>query len=258
VTADAWQPALYGRFAFERRQPFDDLLALCQPVPGGAVVDLGCGDGTLTAELHARLGAGRTVGIDDSRAMLVDAPKDVDGLSFACADLARWSGPPVDLCFSNAALHWVDDHRVLLARLVRGLAQGGQLAFQVPANFAHPSHAVAHEVAAEPRFAALLGGAPPDRGRAVLSPADYAGLLFDLGAHRQSVRLQVYGHVFDSTASVVEWTSGTTLTPYRAALDATTYEAFLARYTERLVEVVGDHRPYFYGFQRILAWARFP
>ena len=51
--------------------------------------------------------------------------------------------------------------------------------------------------------------------------------------------------------------SGTLLTPYRARLDAGTYDAFVERYTARLLEVLGDRRPYFYAFSRILAWASF-
>ena len=39
-------PTQYDRFAAERRQPFDDLVALCRPVPGGTVVDLGAAPGS--------------------------------------------------------------------------------------------------------------------------------------------------------------------------------------------------------------------
>ena len=35
---DAWDPEQYRRFAAERRQPFDDLKALCMPVVGGTIV----------------------------------------------------------------------------------------------------------------------------------------------------------------------------------------------------------------------------
>ena len=38
---DGWNPEQYERFRAERRQPFDDLMALCSPVPGGRIVDLG-------------------------------------------------------------------------------------------------------------------------------------------------------------------------------------------------------------------------
>ena len=47
-----WSPDTYNRFAAEREQPFWDLFSLLERCAGGAVVDLGCGDGRLTASLH--------------------------------------------------------------------------------------------------------------------------------------------------------------------------------------------------------------
>jgi trans-aconitate 2-methyltransferase len=256
---DAWSPEQYGRFAAERRQPFDDLKALCLPVAGGRIVDLGCGTGELTAELHRDLRAGETVGLDRSPAMLEGASRwaaEVPGLRFEPGDIAEWTDHGVDLVFANASLHWVPDHESLLARLRGAVAPGGQLAFQVPANFSHPSYVLAGEVAAEPAFAAagdVLAG-----GDAVLPPARYAELLYTLGAVQQHTRLQVYGHVLPSVEAVVEWVGGSLLTPVRARLDDATYEAFLARYRERLLKELGQRRPYFFAFSRILCWARFP
>lgn len=253
-----WDPVQYRRFAAERRQPFDDLLSLCRPVPGGTVVDLGCGSGELTAELHRRLGAAETLGVDRSAAMLAEAPAGVAGLRFARGDIAEFDGPPVDLVFANASLQWVGDHPALLRRLATAVRPGGQLAFQVPANFDHPSHAIARSVAAEPPFLEALGGElPPDRGDSVLSPGVYAELLHELGARPPLVRLQVYGHELSSTAEVVEWVRGTLLTPYREQLGEEGFERFVAAYRRRLLEELGDRSPYFYGFARILCWARF-
>jgi len=256
---EGWDPNQYERFKAERRVPFDDLLGLCRPIPGGSAVDLGCGTGELTAALHESLGSAQTTGIDSSAAMLERAGTlGVPGLSFRSGDLGTWEGPPVDLVMANASLHWVSDHPDLLGRVRRGLAPGGQLAFQVPANFDHPSHTVARAVAAEPPFAEALGTAgPEDRGAGVLSPTAYAVLLHRLGALDQFVALQVYGHVLGSTDEVVEWVMGTLLTPYRAHLDEATFAAFVSRYRQRLVAEVGQQRPYFYPFPRILCWARF-
>jgi trans-aconitate 2-methyltransferase len=257
-----WDPGQYTRFAAERRQPFDDLLALCRPVPGGRIVDLGCGPGTLTVELHQGLGAARTTGIDRSPAMVEAARSaygDVAGVTFVEGDLDAWSDRGVDLVAASASLQWVDGHRALLGRLRSSLAPGGQLAFQVPANFDHPSHTLAREVAAAAPFAGALPDAGVlDRGRSVLSPVGYAELLHQLGAVEQRVRLEVYGHELASTGEVVEWVKGTLLTPYRERLDGPTYQAFVDRYRVRLLEELGDRRPYFYAFPRILAWARFP
>ena len=92
----------------------------------------------------------------------------------------------------------------------------------------------------------------------VLKPEVYATLLHELGCSEQHVRLQVYGHHLASTASVVEWVKGTTLTRFRTAMPADAYADFESMYSTRLVEVLGEQRPYFYPFKRILFWGRRP
>ena len=130
LSSDTWSPEVYARFAAERRRPFDDLLAMVAPIPGGRAVDLGCGTGELTRELHRRTGASETVGIDSSPAMLEKTkPLGGEGLRFEEGDLARFAPERgFDLVFSNAALHWAPDHPRLLERLTRAREPGGQLA----------------------------------------------------------------------------------------------------------------------------------
>ncbi|MDQ2729851.1 MAG: methyltransferase domain-containing protein [Actinomycetota bacterium] len=258
--ADTWDPQIYDRFETERRQPFDDLLALVTPCPGGQVVDLGCGTGALTAELHQWSEAAETVGIERSAAMLERAEQapTVPGLRFEAGDIERFGGNRTDIVFSNAALQWVSDHPALVARLVAMLGPGGQLAFQVPANYDHPSHRLAHQMAQEEPYLSAFGGRPPpDRGDTVLAPEAYAELLDSLGASELHVRLQVYGHHLASATDVVTWVRGTLLTPFQAALDHPTWEAFVGGYGSRLVEELGTAEPYFYAFKRILVRARF-
>ena len=252
----AWNPDQYNRFAAEREQPFWDLVALLEPASGPAdLVDLGCGDGRLTADLHRRLGAGTTVGIDSSPEMLARADQHRgSGIAFQPGDLAQWGGT-ADIVFANAALQWVPEHRDVLARWRAGLRRGGQLAVQVPANNTHPSHVVARELAAE-----WLGdAAPPDPVEAnVLAPEDYAGILYNLGFERQQVRLQVYAHVLDSTAAVVEWVKGTSLTRFKSVLPDGRFDEFVDEYRDRLVARLGDQQPFLYLFKRILFWGRLP
>jgi trans-aconitate 2-methyltransferase len=68
--------------------------------------------------------------------------------------------------------------------------------------------------------------------------------------------LQVYGHRLGSSADVVEWVKGTSLTRIFQALPAELHDAFVDSYRRLLVETLGDARPYFYPFKRILCWAR--
>jgi trans-aconitate 2-methyltransferase len=251
-----WDPGQYERFERERSAPFFDLLDLVEPCPGGHVVDLGCGTGELTRALHERTRAGRTVGLDSSPAMLErSAAHSGDGLTFERGDIAEWApAEPADVIFSNAALHWIDDHDALLARLTRELRPGGQLAVQVPANHDHPSHLVAERVAREAPFRAALGGYV--RRSPVLTPERYALLLHRLGYRSQHVRLQVYLHVLPEAGAVVEWVKGTLLTAYRRRLPEPVYERFLARYRELLAAELPDQRPFPFPFKRVLLWGR--
>jgi trans-aconitate 2-methyltransferase len=254
---DTWDPEQYARFAAERAQPFHDLLALVRPVPGGRVVDLGCGSGELTAELHRRLGAAQTLGLDNSPAMLRRArPLEGDGLRFELADVADFADAGWDVVFSNAALHWLPDHRALFARLVAALAGGGQLAVQMPANFDHPSHLVAAEVAGEEPFRSALGGWR--RLGPIEAPEWYATLLDRLGLVEQHVRLQVYLHHLAERGEVVQWVMGTLLTAYAERLPEELFQRFLDRYRERLLPQLEDRRPYPYPFKRLLLWGRLP
>jgi trans-aconitate 2-methyltransferase len=265
MTPVDWDPDQYRKFAAERAKPFWDLVGLiATDRPIGRAVDLGCGDGALTAQAADRLGIGEMLGIDDSPAMLADAARYArPGVSFELGDIGAWGVDGVgegehDLVLANASLHWVSDHPRVLARWAAALAPGGQLAVQVPTNADHPSHLLAAEVAAtEPFASAFDGPPPPDQVAAnVLLPEDYATLLDDLGFTDQIVRLQVYGHVLESTAAVVEWVRGTTLTRFFKPLPVELREPFVDAYRGALLARLGERAPYFYPFKRILFWGR--
>lgn len=258
--ADHWDPALYDRFKAERQQPFHDLLALVEGHGHRRAVDLGCGTGELTALAVDRLATVSMTGIDSSAAMLDEAtPRARAGLAFELGDIGAWGDAHgYDLVIANASLQWVPDHPAVFEQWTAALAAGGQLAVQVPANADHPSHRVAAEVASSDEFASdFPDGAPADPVAAnVLRPEDYATLFHELGYDRQHVRLQVYGHLLPTSASVVDWVSGTTLTRFRRVLPPGRYAAFVGRYRDRLLDELGDGAPYFYPFKRILLWGR--
>jgi len=263
---DVWSPDQYERFKTERSQPFHHLLAMVRPTPRPArVIDLGCGTGTLTLELHQRLRAERTLGVDNSEAMLARAANIASppALTFERADIATlasaWAKEPkprFDVVFSNAALHWLPSHEHLLSQITCALAPKGQIAVQVPAQDDHPTHTIASSLASEPEFRGPLAGYT---GRAkVLTPEQYAEVLNRLGYVDQHVRLVVYPHLLPSRADVLEWVKGTTLTDYETRLPPDLFKEFLARYSKLLFEVLPDERPYFYPFKRILFWASRP
>ena len=118
-----WNPALYAThaaFVPALGAPVFDLLA---PQPGERILDLGCGDGVLTARIA---GAGASVvGIDGDAAM-VAAARDT-GIDARVMDARVLTfGQEFDAVFTNAALHWVGQPALVSAGVARALRPGGR------------------------------------------------------------------------------------------------------------------------------------
>lgn len=119
---DAGDYARVGGFVAELGGAALDLL---DPQPGERILDVGCGEGTLTRQIAAR---GATVtGIDNSLEMVRAAHANgVDALVVDAADI-EFDGE-FDAAFSNAVLHWVLDKDGAAAGIFRALKPGGRFA----------------------------------------------------------------------------------------------------------------------------------
>ena len=250
----AWDPKQYHKFQAERSAPFYDLLALVEVRPQLKAVDLGCGTGELTRQLAESLPGSDVTGLDSSEAMLEKAaPLSTPSLHFVKGDQAQLTGE-WDLVFSNAALHWTENHAELIRKLYEGLKPGGQIAVQVPSNHNHISHQVYRETANEEPFKTMLKGF--QRYAPVLSIDEYARLLFDCGAEDIVVFEKVYPHILEDSDAVVEWISGTALVPYFERLGEHK-ELFVEAIRSKMRAALPE-RPVFYPFRRRLFSARKP
>ncbi len=249
-----WDPNQYHKFQAQRSAPFYDLLALVDKRTGLKVMDLGCGTGELTRQLADALPGSDVTGLDSSPQMLEKAASfSGPGLQFVRGDQAELTGE-WDLIFSNAALHWSEDHEKLIPSLYQRLNPGGQIAVQVPSNFSHISHQLIRETAAEEPFRTMLNGfqrVPP-----VLAIDQYAQMLFDCGAEDIVSFEKVYAHILADSDAVVEWISGTACVPY--------FER-LGEHQDDFVEVIRTkmraalpQSPVFYPFRRTFFSARKP
>jgi trans-aconitate methyltransferase len=124
-----WDPALYdNRAAFVSRAA-GDLVDLLDPLPGEAILDLGCGTGELTAAIAAR--GARVVGVDASTEMIAAARRRAPTLDLRVGDGERLGildfGGAFDAVFSNAALHWMTRAQLAAGGIARVLRPGGRL-----------------------------------------------------------------------------------------------------------------------------------
>lgn len=123
MTQQTWNATQYsqnGRFVADLA---GGVLSLLDPKPGERILDLGCGDGALTAKIAA---AGPIVtGVDSSASMVAAAQAlglDVRVMGGEALEFAS----EFDAVFSNAALHWMHDHGAVLAGVRRALKPGGR------------------------------------------------------------------------------------------------------------------------------------
>lgn len=251
-----WNPEQYLKFAAPRFRPAQDLLMRVAIDAPRTVYDLGCGAGNVTRMLAQRWPGAQVVGVDDSEAMLAQAEREATDIIWKLQGLAEWAPEePADVIYSNAALHWLPDHRSLFPRLMAMLAPGGVLAVQMPRNFNEPSHTLIWEtLRAGPwrsRLEHLVRPSPVDT-------ADfYYGLVAPLAADVDIWEMQ-YLQVLQGKDPVKEWTKGTWLKQFLDALDEADRPAFEEDYAKRLREaypVRADGKTLF-PFRRLFIVAR--
>jgi len=123
--ASRWSPADYARNAAFVPALGDPVLKLLAPQPAELIIDVGCGDGALTARI-AQAGA-KVIGLDSSSEMVEAArARGVDAFvaDAEAMDLARFG--QFDAVFSNAALHWMLDPDAVASGIFAALRNGGR------------------------------------------------------------------------------------------------------------------------------------
>ena len=237
-----WDPTLYLKFGSDRLRPALDLLARVDVREPRVVVDLGCGAGNVTQALRARwpdARATRIIGVDSSPEMLARAAKGEPNAEWVRADITTWQPEaPVDLIFSNAALHWLPGHETLFPRLMGMLRPGGELAVQMPNQTSAASHVgIAESIDAAP----LRGPVKAELMEKRLAPIAPASDYYDwLSPHAQRIDQweTLYTHVLagvpPGSSAVAEWTQSTALKPIMNAMDPAGQAWFWADYCRRM------------------------
>uniref|UniRef100_A0AAU3GMB2 Methyltransferase domain-containing protein n=1 Tax=Streptomyces sp. NBC_01401 TaxID=2903854 RepID=A0AAU3GMB2_9ACTN len=153
--------------------------------PGQAVLDVGCGPGTITADLAALVAPGRVTAVDSSSGILERAARNaaergVDNVEFATADVHSLDFPDdsFDVVHAHQVLQHVSDPVQALREMRRVCRPGGVVAAR---DSDYGAMAWYPEVPGLPEWLELYhrvaraNGGEPDAGRRLLSWARQAG-----------------------------------------------------------------------------------
>lgn len=226
-----WNAEQYMKFAKERTQPSVDLINRLDFSPR-SVLDIGCGPGNSTAMLKDRFPDAKILGVDSSDNMLKKARESHPDLEFEKCFVPDGLSAldSFDLIFSNACLHWIPEHKVLLPKLIEKLNDGGELAVQMPLVQYAPFYKTLGDLVKNKwqklskikNFHNLL----PDETYDILSKASRDITMWDT----------TYYHIVPSCEGVIDWYKGSGLRPYLDALNEDEQQKFLSDLLDAIKE----------------------
>jgi len=235
-----WNASDYERHSSAQKRWAVELLEKLTLRDHEQVLDLGCGDGRITAEIAQRVPNGLATGVDSSTAMIAHARDTfgrgkVPNLRLARADArALPFSEAFDVVFSNAVLHWVKDHRAVLRGLSRSLRPGGRVLMQMGGR----GNAAGILEIAEPLFHSLRwqwyfeGFVSP---YAFYGPEEYRGWLAEAGLTPARLELIPKDMLHAGQAGLEGWIR-TTWQPYTSRLPEGERPDFIAEVAGRYLE----------------------
>ncbi|MFC1636771.1 methyltransferase domain-containing protein [Planctomycetota bacterium] len=223
------------------------------------ILDLGCGDGALTAELAKLVPEGFVLGIDASESMIATATKDHAGanLRFERLDINTMDfESEFDLVFSNATLHWIKDHRTLLRKVFKSLKDRGTARFQF-AGEGNCSNLIriVREVMSESPYADTFREF--DWPWYMPTCREYQALMDKVPFAEKKVWCTNADRTFESSEAMTRWIDQPSLVPFLGCIDEPDRRRFRDAVVERMIaEMQQSDGTCFETFRRINVWAR--
>jgi trans-aconitate methyltransferase len=181
------------------------------------ILDLGCGDGALSAQIAGLVPNGEVVGIDASRGMIEAARSRVrKNLRFLLMDIGELNYVErFDVVFSNATLHWIKDHQRLLRNVARALLEGGRLRFNFAGdgNCSHFFSVIREAMSAE-EFAVHFAGF--DWPWYTPSVEEYSAVMDASGMDSGRVWGENADRYFPDAEEMIKWIDQPSLVPFLA------------------------------------------
>jgi len=240
MPAYQWDAKDYAKNSAQQQLWAQELLGKLNLQGDEALLDLGCGDGKVSAEIAAHLPRGSVLGVDLSAEMIRLAseefpPQAHPNLRFQQQDAAQLTfQAEFDLVFSNAMLHWLSDPQPALRGIAAALKPGGKALLQMggEGNNAEMMALLGEQICRE-RWAAYYQGFGVPYGFHGI--AAYTGWLREAGLTPLRVELIPKDMAHAGRAGLAGWVRTTKL-PYTQRLPAELREVFVNELLDTYLE----------------------
>jgi trans-aconitate 2-methyltransferase len=239
VQSTKWNAADYAANSTVQQSWARELITKLKLVGDEHILDVGCGDGKVTAEIARGVPRGSVTGMDASPQMIEFAKKnfttkEFPNLRFRVMDARKIKfDRQFDLVFSNAALHWVDDHQAILRGASAVLKPGGRLAISCGGKGnADDVFAVLRPEMRLSRWKNFFRQMPMPYF--FNAPDDYEKWLPKFGFQINALTLAPKDATYDAAEGFATWLR-TTWIPYVQCVPENVREEFIAAVTQRYV-----------------------
>jgi trans-aconitate 2-methyltransferase len=236
----SWNAEDYAKHSSTQYEWAKELIPKLKLSGKEALLDIGCGDGKITAQLALSLPRGCEVGIDSSEEMTSLARCGFPQTAYPNLQFQRMNAQSLtfqeqfDRVFSNAALHWVIDQHPVLRGVERSLKTDGRLLFQMGGEGnTHAVLAILDELQREERWRKFFRGFAFPYG--FHSPEQYTAWLREAGLNPERVELLPKDMKLAGKVGLAGWIR-TTWLPYTQRLPAELKDEYVAEIVNRYVE----------------------
>lgn len=217
------------------------------------ILDLGCGDGALTAQLSLLVPNGRVLGIDASVGMIETAKKHKrDNLEFMCMDINNINfANEFDIIFSNATLHWIKNHDNLLKGCFNALKNSGVIRW----NFAGDGNCsnfyeVVKAVMAEDNYKQYFVNF--DWPWFMPTKAEYEVILSKTGFSKAQIKFENADRYFADCGEMIKWIDQPSIVPFIKVLPDEIKNTFRNSVVDKMIKATRQpDRRCFETFRRI-------
>jgi trans-aconitate methyltransferase len=236
---DYWNGEDYFHHSSSQKDAAADLLKYVSVQDDAVVLDVGCGDGKITAGLAGKVLNGRVTGIDISPSMIDFAKAEYENakyphLTFALGDAEEIHDVDTyDVIVALTSLQWLKSHETFLIAAMRALKPNGTLAVTMPTGLPATIQQAVDELISRPEWAPYFSNFKT--GWNFVDDATYGAMLSKAGFHIERLAIVPQKDIFPSRQAfqgfISQWF------PYLRPLPESIKQAFMTLVIDRFLEL---------------------